>query len=79
MGCFSNGAFVSPIPFNVTFEQSEFVPKGKAVAYDKSRYHFYAGSEVIVREFDQTLALEAITTLFKTFAPFVLLTLPSLS
>lgn len=53
-----NGAFVSPIPFNVTFEQSEFVPKGKAVAYDKSRYHFYAGSDVIVREFDQTLALE---------------------
>lgn len=53
-----NGAFVSPIPFNVTFEQSEFVPAGKAVAYDKSRYNFYAGSEVIVRTFDQTLALE---------------------
>lgn len=53
-----NGAFVSPIPFNVTFEQSEFVPQGKAVAFDKTRYNFYAGSEVIVREFDQTLALE---------------------
>nr|WP_263313619.1 phage major capsid protein [Mammaliicoccus sp. Marseille-Q6498] len=53
-----NGAFVSPVPFNVTFEQSEFVPAGKAVAYDKSRYNFYAGSEVIVRTFDQTLALE---------------------
>lgn len=53
-----NGQFVSPIPFNVTFEQSEFVPQGKAVAFDKTRYNFYAGSEVIVREFDQTLALE---------------------
>ncbi|MDG0825063.1 phage major capsid protein [Staphylococcus equorum] len=53
-----NGAFVSPIPFNVTFEQSEFVPQGKAVAFDKTRYNFYAGSEVIVREFDQILALE---------------------
>ncbi|MBU0437032.1 phage major capsid protein [Staphylococcus succinus] len=53
-----NGAFVSPIPFNVTFEQSEFVPQGKAVAFDKTRYNFYAGSEVIVREFDQSLALE---------------------
>ncbi|MDU9418059.1 phage major capsid protein [Staphylococcus lloydii] len=53
-----NGQFVSPIPFNVTFEQSEFVPAGKAVAFDKTRYNFYAGSEVIVREFDQTLALE---------------------
>lgn len=53
-----NGQFVSPVPFNVTFEQSEFVPQGKAVAFDKTRYNFYAGSEVIVREFDQTLALE---------------------
>lgn len=53
-----NGQFVSPVPFNVTFEQSEFVPKGKAVAFDKTRYNFYAGSEVIVREYDQTLALE---------------------
>lgn len=53
-----NGSYVSPIPFNMTFEQSEFVPQGKAVAFDKTRYNFYAGSEVIVREFDQTLALE---------------------
>lgn len=53
-----NGQFVSPVPFNVTFEQSEFVTQGKAVAFDKTRYNFYAGSEVIVREFDQTLALE---------------------
>ncbi|WP_436870207.1 phage major capsid protein [Staphylococcus shinii] len=53
-----NGAFVSPIPFNVTFEQSEFVPQGKAVAFDKTRYNFYAGSEVIVREYKETLALE---------------------
>ena len=53
-----NGQFVSPIPFNVTFTQSEFVPMGKAVAFDKTRYNFYAGSEVIVRTFDQALALE---------------------
>lgn len=53
-----NGSYVSPIPFNMTFEQSEFVPQGKAVVFDKTRYNFYAGSEVIVREFDQTLALE---------------------
>ncbi|PTK56884.1 phage major capsid protein [Staphylococcus haemolyticus] len=53
-----NGQYASPIPFNVTFEQSEFVPQGKAVAFDKTRYNFYAGSEVIVRTFDQTLALE---------------------
>ncbi|MCE5089222.1 phage major capsid protein [Staphylococcus devriesei] len=53
-----NGQYASPIPFNVTFEQSEFVPQGKAVAFDKTRYHFYAGSEVILRTFDQTLALE---------------------
>ena len=53
-----NGQFVNPVPFNVTFEQSEFVPQGKAVAFDKTRYNFYAGSEVIVRTFDQTLALE---------------------
>lgn len=53
-----NGQFVSPIPFNVTFTQSEFVPMGKAVAFDKTRYNFYAGSDVIVRTFDQALALE---------------------
>ncbi|MCJ1668542.1 phage major capsid protein [Staphylococcus sp. NRL 19/737] len=53
-----NGQFVSPIPFNVTFTQSEFVPMGKAVAFDKTRYSLYAGSEVIVRTFDQALALE---------------------
>lgn len=53
-----NGQFVSPVPFNVTFEQSEFVPQGKAVAFDKTRYNFYAGSEVIVRTYDQALALE---------------------
>lgn len=53
-----NGSYVSPIPFNMTFEQSEFVPQGKAVTFDKTRYNFYAGSEVIVREYDQTLALE---------------------
>lgn len=53
-----NGQFVNPVPFNVTFEQSEFVPQGKAVAFDKTRYNFYAGSEVIVRTYDQALALE---------------------
>ena len=37
---------------------SEFVPQGKAVAFDKSRYFMGVGSEVIVRQFDQTLALE---------------------
>lgn len=54
----SAGQFASPVPFNVTFEQSEFVPQGKAVAFDKSRYFMGVGSEVIVRQFDQTLALE---------------------
>ncbi|MDS0178497.1 phage major capsid protein [Staphylococcus capitis] len=54
----SAGQFASPVPFNVIFEVSEFVPQGKAVAFDKSRYFMGVGSEVIVRQFDQTLALE---------------------
>lgn len=53
-----NGGFVNPVPFNVTFETSEFVPAGKAVAFDKSRYFVGVGSETIVRQFDQALALE---------------------
>lgn len=54
----NNGQFVNPVPFNVTFVVSEFVPAGKAVAFDKSRYFMGVGSEVIIRQFDQTLALE---------------------
>lgn len=54
----SAGQFASPVPFNVIFEVSEFVPQGKAVAFDKSRYFMGVGSEVIIRQYDQTLALE---------------------
>lgn len=54
----NNGQFVSPVPFNIIFETSEFVPQGKAVAFDKQRYMIGVGSETIVRRFDQTLALE---------------------
>ncbi|BCU52694.1 phage major capsid protein [Staphylococcus auricularis] len=54
----NNGQFVSPVPFNIIFVTSEFIPKGKAVAFDKQRYLMGVGSESIVRKFDQTLALE---------------------
>ncbi|MCG3401695.1 phage major capsid protein [Staphylococcus massiliensis] len=53
-----NGAFVNAVPFNIQFVVSEFVPQGKAVAFDKKRYFMGVGSNVIIREFDQTLALE---------------------
>ncbi len=65
----ANGGYVTVLPYNVQIITSEFVPKGKLVAFVTDRYDAVRGGGLTVKKFDQTLALQdAILFTAKTFA-----------
>lgn len=65
----ANGGFVTVLPYNVQVVSSEFVQKGKLVAFVSDRYDAVRGGSLIIKKFDQTLALEdCILYTAKTFA-----------
>lgn len=65
----ANGGYVTVLPYNVQIITSEFVPKGKLVAFVTDRYDGVRGGGLTVKKFDQTLALQdAILFTAKTFA-----------
>lgn len=56
-----NGQWVYGLPFGIKIVESVFVPENKAIAFVKGRYDAYTGGNVVIKTFDQTLALEDMT------------------
>ncbi len=53
-----NGQWITSLPFNLDVVPSEFVEKGKIIAFVADRYHAIYTGAVSIRSYDQTLALE---------------------
>lgn len=53
-----NGQWVYALPFGVKTVESEYVPDGKVIAFVPDRYDAFVAGGVVIKEFDQTLALE---------------------
>ena len=53
-----NGQYVYALPYGITLCESEYVPEGKLIAFVPDRYDAYSAGDVVIKSFDQTLALE---------------------
>lgn len=53
-----NGVYVTAIPYNIEIIESVAQPAGKALFFVDGRYDAVVGGGVLIRKFDQTLALE---------------------
>lgn len=53
-----NNVYVTAVPFGVKIVENDFVPADKVVAYIGKNYTMGVGGDKIVREYDQTLAME---------------------
>lgn len=53
-----NGQWVYALPFGIQTVESEYVPEGKVIAFVPDRYDAYTAGDVVIKEFDQTLAME---------------------
>lgn len=53
-----NGQYVYALPYGITTVESEYVPKNKMIAFIPERYDAYTAGNVVIKQFDQTLALE---------------------
>lgn len=53
-----NGQYVYALPYGITTVESEYVPENKMIAFIPERYDAYTAGNVVIKQFDQTLALE---------------------
>lgn len=53
-----NGQYVYALPYGITTVESEYVPENKVIAFIPERYDAYTAGDIVIKQFDQTLALE---------------------
>lgn len=53
-----DGQYVYALPYGITTVESEYVPENKLIAFVPERYDAYTAGDVVIKQFDQTLALE---------------------
>lgn len=53
-----NGVYVTAIPYNIEIIDSVAQPTGKVTFFVEGRYDAYVGGGILIRKYDQTLAIE---------------------